>query len=73
MYWQVFGGCSEQRDVGLKEHGFEGEIGALYVRRRFQRRGITAYRRLACCCGSWLCSDSTMRPYKEIAQTDISA
>jgi ribosomal protein S18 acetylase RimI-like enzyme len=35
-----FGACSEQRDVDLKGHGFDGEIGAIYVLQRFQRQRI---------------------------------
>jgi ribosomal protein S18 acetylase RimI-like enzyme len=35
-----FGACSEQRDVNLKGHGFDGEIGAIYVLQRFQRQSI---------------------------------
>jgi ribosomal protein S18 acetylase RimI-like enzyme len=35
-----FGACSEQRDVDLKGEGFDGEIGAIYVLRRFQRQRI---------------------------------
>ncbi len=33
-----FGACSEQRDVDLRGQGFDGEIGAIYVLKRFQRR-----------------------------------
>lgn len=35
-----FGACSEQRDIDLKNQGYGGEIGSVYVLREFQRRGI---------------------------------
>lgn len=35
-----FGACAGQRDEVLKQRGFDGEIGALYVLRAFQRAGI---------------------------------
>jgi ribosomal protein S18 acetylase RimI-like enzyme len=35
-----FGACAGQRDLSLRNQGFEGEIGSLYVLRTFQRRGI---------------------------------
>lgn len=35
-----FGACSEQRDSDLKVRGFDGEIGAIYVLRCFQKQGI---------------------------------
>jgi ribosomal protein S18 acetylase RimI-like enzyme len=35
-----FGACSEQRDSDLKERGFDGEIGAIYVLRCFQEQWI---------------------------------
>ncbi len=35
-----FGACSEQRDIGLKNQGYDGEIGSVYVLREFQKRGI---------------------------------
>lgn len=35
-----FGACGAQRDAELREAGFAGEIGALYVLRRFQGRGL---------------------------------
>jgi len=34
-----FGSCSGQRDEALKEKGFAGEIGAIYVLRSHQRAG----------------------------------
>jgi len=36
----AFGACSEQRDSDLKARGFDGEIGAIYVLRCFQKQGI---------------------------------
>jgi ribosomal protein S18 acetylase RimI-like enzyme len=35
-----FGSCGAQRTAGLKDKGFDGEIGAIYVLREFQKRGI---------------------------------
>ena len=35
-----FGACSGQRDTDLKVRGFDGEIGAIYVLRCFQKQGI---------------------------------
>jgi ribosomal protein S18 acetylase RimI-like enzyme len=35
-----FGACGEQRDSDLKARGFDGEIGAIYVLRCFQKQGI---------------------------------
>jgi ribosomal protein S18 acetylase RimI-like enzyme len=35
-----FGACGGQRDEGLKEQGFAGEIGAIYVLRSHQRAGV---------------------------------
>lgn len=35
-----FGACGGQRDRKLKEEGFDGEIGAIYVLRAYQRAGI---------------------------------
>ncbi|CAN5345369.1 GNAT family N-acetyltransferase [soil metagenome] len=35
-----FGSCGRQRDVGLADAGFGGEIGAIYVQRSHQHRGI---------------------------------
>jgi ribosomal protein S18 acetylase RimI-like enzyme len=35
-----FGSCGAQRTARLKEKGYDGEIGAIYVLREFQKRGI---------------------------------
>ena len=35
-----FAACGEQRDSDLKASGFDGEIGAIYVLRCFQKQGI---------------------------------
>jgi ribosomal protein S18 acetylase RimI-like enzyme len=35
-----FAACSDQRDAGLKARGYDGEFGAVYVLRNFQRHGI---------------------------------
>jgi ribosomal protein S18 acetylase RimI-like enzyme len=35
-----FGCCGSQRSETLKETGYAGEIGAIYVLRAFQRRGL---------------------------------
>lgn len=35
-----FGACSAQRTEGLVADGYDGEIGAIYVLRAYQRRGI---------------------------------
>jgi ribosomal protein S18 acetylase RimI-like enzyme len=32
-----FGACGSQRDAALRTIGFEGEVGAIYVRRSYQR------------------------------------
>jgi len=37
-----FGSCGPQRTENLKAKGFGGEIGAIYVLRAFQRKGIGA-------------------------------
>jgi len=34
-----FGACSDQRDPALEARGFDGEFGAVYVLRAFQRKG----------------------------------
>ena len=34
-----FGACGDQRDEALKERGFDGEVGAIYVLRSHQRAG----------------------------------
>jgi len=36
----AFGACSEQRDNDLKNQGYDGEIGSVYVLREFQKQGI---------------------------------
>lgn len=35
-----FGSCGQQRDLALREQGFDGEISAIYVLRAAQRRRI---------------------------------
>jgi ribosomal protein S18 acetylase RimI-like enzyme len=35
-----FGACGEQRNIDLKNQGYDGEIGSVYVLREFQKRGI---------------------------------
>jgi ribosomal protein S18 acetylase RimI-like enzyme len=35
-----FGACCEQRHPALKEQGFDGEVGSVYVLRSYQRAGI---------------------------------
>lgn len=35
-----FGACGRQRDEALKGQGFDGEVGAIYVRRSHQRAGV---------------------------------
>jgi ribosomal protein S18 acetylase RimI-like enzyme len=35
-----FGACGRQRDEALSEAGFDGEIGAIYILRSHQRRGV---------------------------------
>lgn len=35
-----FGACGDQRDEALKERGFDGEVGAIYVLRSHQRAGV---------------------------------
>ena len=35
-----FGACGDQRDEALRERGFDGEIGAIYVLRSHQRSGV---------------------------------
>jgi GNAT superfamily N-acetyltransferase len=35
-----FGSCGQQREDALKDKGFSGEFGAIYVLRSHQRRGI---------------------------------
>jgi ribosomal protein S18 acetylase RimI-like enzyme len=37
-----FGSCGSQRLETLKEKGYDGEIGAIYVLRAFQRQGVGA-------------------------------
>jgi ribosomal protein S18 acetylase RimI-like enzyme len=37
-----FGSCGSQRSETLKDKGYDGEIGAIYVLRAFQRRGVGA-------------------------------
>ena len=38
----AFGSCGAQRTDSLKDQGYDGEIGAIYVLREFQKRGIGA-------------------------------
>ena len=35
-----FGACGDQRDQALKERGFDGEVGAIYVLQSHQRAGV---------------------------------
>ena len=35
-----FGACGDQRDDTMRERGFPGEIGALYILRSHQRAGV---------------------------------
>lgn len=35
-----FGACGDQRDEALRERGFDGEIGAIYVLQSHQRAGV---------------------------------
>ena len=38
-----FGACGAQRTENLRDKGYDGEFGAIYVLRAFQRQGIGAY------------------------------